>query len=66
MNNKWEHIRAIAVAFICVFGLVTCAGVDKYYMIEAERAKARKAEADQRQAEATLELEKLKRRTHSE
>jgi len=63
MNDKWEHIRAAAIAFICVFGLVTCHGIDRYSELEAEKAKTRKAEAAQHQAEAELELEKLKRRS---
>lgn len=66
MNNKWEHIRAAAIAFFCVFGMVTCHGIDRYSHVELEKAKARKAEAQQHEAEAALHLEKLKRHSSGE
>lgn len=62
MDNKWDNIRSAAVAFICVFGLVTCHGVDKYSYVATEENKARQAEAERDRVKAQLELEKLRQK----
>ena len=61
VENKWEHIRAIAITFFCIAGLVTCEGTNQYSKIRIGEAEARKAEAEADATKARLALEKLKK-----
>jgi len=61
MNSKWESIRSICIWFFCIFGLVSCHGVDQYFVSEIKKLDAVKAQAESDRAKAQLELERLRR-----
>ncbi len=62
MSDKWDNIRSAAVAFVCVFGLATCHGIDKYSEIRVEEEKTERFEAERDRIRAQLELEKLRKK----
>jgi len=61
-SNKWDNIRTAAVASVCIFGLATCHGIDKYSDVRVEEAKTERIEAERDRAKAQLELEKIRQR----
>jgi hypothetical protein len=62
VNNKWENIRIAIVIFVCVFGMVTCHGIDTYSKVRLEETKTERVGAERDRAKAQLELEKLRQK----
>ena len=52
LNEKWEVIRLIALSVVCVFGLVTCHGIDSYRNIRKQELDVEQLKAEATKAEA--------------